>query len=124
MTSLSRSVPVSPDDLESPTPPGPSLFWRLAEVPIRAGTAERGTLMGFDCLRASPGGGFAATVHHVTGHLVVKLTPARVSALIGEGVGRPFAPAGRVFKAWVEIPDLDEELWRALIDEALSTAST
>lgn len=81
----------------------------------RPGVAT-GTMMGFPCLRVS--GAFFASCDHRTGDLIVKLSRARVRQLIAEGVGEPFAPAGRVFREWVLIADRDEQLWTTLIAEA------
>ena len=52
--------------------------------------------------------------------LVVKLPKARVQELIDEGVGQPFAPAGKVFKEWVSIPQRDRRRWRALLREGVA----
>ena len=47
------------------------------------------------------GKSFGMSTH---GRFVLKLDEERVSALIADGVGKPFAPvAGRVMKEWVEI---------------------
>jgi hypothetical protein len=81
---------------------------------------ERGTMMGFPCLRAY--GAFFASCDYKTGDLVVKLPRERVAGLIACGVGQPFAPAGRTFREWVTIDDRDEERWIALIGEALAFA--
>ena len=50
----------------------------------------------------------------------MKLPKKRVAALIEEGVGRSFAPAGRVFKEWVSVPDVDEARWLALLKEGIA----
>ncbi|MGW4064272.1 hypothetical protein ACWEGE_38690 [Amycolatopsis sp. NPDC004747] len=76
-----------------------------------------GTMMGFPCLRVS--GAFFASCDHRTGDLIVKLPRDRVEQLIADGVGKPFAPAGRVFREWVLIAGRDEHLWVALVEEAL-----
>ena len=75
-----------------------------------------GTMMGFPCLRVA--GAFFASCDHRTGDLIVKLSRDRVAALIAEGVGKPFAPAGRTFHEWVLVDDREETRWAALIDEA------
>jgi hypothetical protein len=41
-----------------------------------------------------------------------------VGELIANGVGEPFAPAGRVFREWVAIPQPDRERWQRLLTEA------
>lgn len=83
-----------------------------AERPI-----EKGTMMGFPCIRIN--GDFFASANHVSGDLIVKLPKTRVSELIDSGEGEPFAPAGRAFKEWVSIPSRDAGHWRQLADEAL-----
>jgi hypothetical protein len=37
--------------------------------------------------------------------LVVKLPKDRVEELVETGVGKPFAPAGKVFKEWLSVPE-------------------
>lgn len=39
--------------------------------------------------------------------------------LVDSGVGKPFAPAGRVFKEWVLILQPDGRRWKALLREAI-----
>lgn len=92
------------------------LFWQLAERLLVEGRAERGTMMGFPCLRA--GGAFFASLERGTGDLVVKLPAGRVAELVAGGTGIPFAPAGRVFREWVASPRADAEAWAALLEEA------
>ena len=58
----------------------------------------------------------------VRGLFVVKLSKARVDALVSAELGRPFEPApGRVMKEWVAI-DGHEKKWPALAEEALAFA--
>jgi hypothetical protein len=38
-----------------------------------------------------------------------------VKQLIAEGAGSPFAPAGRIFREWVEINEYDEASWIQLL---------
>lgn len=71
--------------------------------------------MGFPCLRAK--GQFLAVPEFGGEGLIVKLSQARVEALIAEGTGQPCAPAGRAFREWVLIPAYDPELWTALLAE-------
>ena len=76
-------------------------------------------MMGFPCLRKD--GTFFATCGRgsFAGACILKLPAARVLELIANGVGRPFAPAGRVFREWVDVPfDLKDE-WDGLLREAL-----
>ena len=93
-----------------------ALFWRLVDSAVAEGTLTRGTIMGRPCVRA--GDDFVAMPHSKTGGLVVKLDQKRVRELIHAGSGREFAPAGRVFKQWLLVPDADEPLWASLIAEA------
>lgn len=95
---------------------GDELFWELAEVLYADPTVRRSTMMGFPCLRRD--GRFFASLDHRTGALLVKLPRERVDHLVGEGVGEPFAPAGRTFSEWIAIPVPDAARWKALLDEA------
>ena len=55
----------------------------------------------------------------VRDRLVVKLSAARVLALVAEGVGEPFDPGhGRIQKEWLSVRGEDPELWRALAVES------
>lgn len=91
-------------------------FWDIAEPLLLEAGVDEGTLMGFPCLRVD--GNFFATCDHRSGELIVKLARERVSELVESGVGQPFAPAGRVFKEWVLVPERDEKRWANLIAEA------
>lgn len=99
--------------------PAHETFWELAEPHLGSGRLVEGTMMGHQCLRSAATNGFVATVARMTGNVVVKLPKARVAELIDEGRGLAFAPAGKVFKEWVELPDLDEDAWETLLDEAI-----
>jgi len=105
----------------SPIRPGPGfdgrLFGEVTEPLLATGQADEGTIMGFPCLRTTSGA-FLAMAEHKTGDLIVKLPTARVEELVAEGAGLPFAPAGRRFREWVQVPGRDEELWHALLSEA------
>jgi len=94
-------------------------FWDLAEefLLTRVGVT-RSTMMGFPCLRVN--GGFFASFDRTNDHLVVKLPAERVIELVTAGAALPFAPAGRTFREWAEIPPLDEERWPELLEEALT----
>ncbi len=98
-------------------PERPSAFFDDVAVAALAepGVAP-GTMMGFPCLRVD--GEFFASCDHRTGDLIVKLPRHRVEELIGAGVGKPFAPAGRTFREWVLVDDRDEARWTALMNEA------
>jgi hypothetical protein len=54
---------------------------------------------------------------------VVKLPEQRVTQLIAAGDGQPFAPAGRVFRAWVAVPRPDRQRWSRLLAEARDHAA-
>ncbi len=96
--------------------PGAELFWSIVEPGLESGQLERGTIMGRPCVRK--GGEFVAVPHSKRGSLVVRLTTDRVAELIEAEVGGSFAPAGRVFREWLEVRELNRERWTALIDEA------
>lgn len=78
--------------------------------------------MGGRCARVA--GEFLALVDFKGSGLVVKLPRERVAELITEGVGHPFAPAGKVFREWVSIPDANEGRWQALLREGIAFVST
>lgn len=95
------------------------LFWDLAAELM--GADERiveGTIMSSRCLRV--GKEFLAMPHHKTEGLVVKLPAARVSEIIEAGEGESFAPAGKVFKEWLAVTELDEDRWRSLLEEGIA----
>lgn len=102
----------------APSPHG-ALFWSLIEA-LHAEDARvvEGTLMGGRCARV--GEEFLALVDYKGAGLVVKLPQARVEALVASGVGQPFAPAGRVFKGWVAVPEIDRALWASLLREGVA----
>ena len=77
-------------------------------------------MMGFPCVRLA--GKFLASYDDKADTLVVKLPSERVTELIDNGDGLPFAPAGKVFREWVAIPTADRELWRTLLAEAVDFA--
>lgn len=92
-----------------------AVFWDVAEELLARPDVEEGTMMGHRCLRVN--GGFAAMHSTREDSLIVKLTEARVDELVDEGVGQPFAPAGKVFKEWVLVSD--PSAWAALMREAV-----
>lgn len=95
------------------------LFWELAaELQAEDARVAEGTIMNGRCLRV--GKEFLALVDYKGSGLVVKLPRARVEALIDDGVGRPFAPAGRVFKEWLSVPEPERRLWRRLLAEGVA----
>jgi hypothetical protein len=77
---------------------------------------ERSTMMGYPCVRRA--GQFFASFDTGSSALVVKLPAERVSALIADGTGAPFAPNGRRFREWVSLPRPDVELWEQVLTEA------
>ena len=77
--------------------------------------------MGGRCVRVA--GEFLALVDFKGSGLVVKLPRERVAELITQGVGRQFAPAGKVFRQWVSIPEADPRQWRALLREGIAFVS-
>jgi hypothetical protein len=80
----------------------------------------RATMMGYPCVRLA--GKFLASYDDKAGCLVVKLPRERVTELVEEGQGEPFAPAGKVFREWVSIPIVDRQLWQTLLAEAVGFA--
>lgn len=95
-------------------------FWEVAEPFLGSGRLVEGTMMGHQCLRTARTNGFVATIERATGSVVVKLPKARVAELIETGVGRSFAPAGKVFREWVSVPDIDETSWSTLLEESIA----
>jgi hypothetical protein len=76
-------------------------------------------MFGFACVRS--GKEFVAMPGHNSDGMVVKLPAQRVTELVESGRGRPLAPAGKVFKEWVEIAASEE--WGPYLDEALAFAN-
>ena len=99
---------------------GHEQFWELAEPHLASGRLVEGTMMGNQCLRSAATNGFVATVVRTSGNAVVKLPKERVAELIDEGIGRAFAPAGKVFREWVELPEVDEATWESLLTESIA----
>jgi hypothetical protein len=94
------------------------LFWRLAAELQRADPRVReGIIMNGRCLRVRKE--FLALVDYKGSGLVVKLSKERVAELIEAGVGRPFAPAGKVFKEWLAVPKPDRRRWLQLLREGI-----
>lgn len=96
-----------------------ALFWSLAaDLMDEHASVVESTIMNGRCLRV--GREFLALVDYKGSGMVVKLTKGRAEALIAAGVGRPFAPAGRVFKEWLSVPKPDRRAWRALLREGIA----
>lgn len=91
------------------------LFWDLAAPLLARDDTEEGKIMSSRCLRVN--GDFVGMVAR-SGQMVVKLPAERVSALIDEGVGESFAPAGKVFKEWLAVVGTDEAVWQPLLEES------
>lgn len=99
-----------------------ALFWELAgELCQTEPRLQEGTIMKARCLRF--GKEFLALVDYKGSGLVVKLPAERVAALIDNGSGQPFAPAGRVFKEWLSVPRRDRRRWRSLLHEGMEHAA-
>lgn len=97
------------------------LFWQLAEDLMKAEPrVVPGTIMNSRCLRV--GKEFLALVNYKGSGLVVKLPAERVQQLILQGHGRPFGPAGKIFKEWLSVPQPDKRRWRALLKEGIAFA--
>jgi hypothetical protein len=97
-----------------------SQLWELA-VPLlaRPGVA-RSTMMGYPCLRLH--GDFFASWDQRANQLVVKLDQNTVEALIENGDGLPFAPAGRRFREWLAVPATRPKRWPILLEDAYNHA--
>lgn len=95
------------------------VFWQLAEeLQTMDPRITEGTIMGGRCLRVN--GQFLALAGYKDAGMVVKLPRERVASLIAADEGRPFAPAGRVFREWVSIPIVDAGRWLALLKEGVA----
>lgn len=98
--------------------PAEVLFWDLIdELREQDDRIEEGTIMGGRCARVA--GEFLGLVDYKNSGMVVKLPRTRVDELISEGIGQPFAPAGRVFREWVAITKPDRLCWSKLLVEAV-----
>ena len=94
-------------------------FWDEV-APFQAdGRLEEGTMFGFRCVRS--GKAFVAMPGRESDGMVVKLPAARVSEILETGRGVVVAPAGKVFKEWVEV-DATED-WGPYLEEALAFAT-
>ena len=96
-----------------------SLFWDLIdELREHDDRIEEGTIMGGRCARVT--GEFLDLVAYKNAGMVLKLPRTRVDELIAQGIGQPFAPAGKVFREWVAISQPDRRRWTTLLAEAVA----
>ncbi len=94
------------------------LFWELAaELHGEDTRVVEGTIMGGKCLRVDKE--FLALVDYKNSGLGVKLPKERVTDLVDSCVGMPFGPAGKIFKEWICVPNMDREVWRDLLVEGI-----
>ena len=117
-------------DVSSPSPPESSggdgadcardLYDELTDDLLYDPAIGRATMMGYPCVRLA--GKFLASFDDKAQRLVVKLPRERVTELIDNGDGDPFAPAGKVFREWVSIPTVNRDLWATLLAEAVEFA--
>jgi len=96
------------------------LYHELTDDLLYDPAIGRATMMGYPCVRLA--GRFLACFDDKAACLVVKLPRERVTELVENGHGEPFAPAGKVFREWVLIPTVDRELWQTLLGEAVDFA--
>jgi len=108
-------------------PPDPSggddarvLYDELTDDLLYDPAIGRATMMGYPCVRLA--GRFLASYDDKAACLVVKLPRERVSELVENGDGDPFAPAGKVFREWVSVPAVDRRLLQTLLAEAVDFA--
>lgn len=104
----------------TPRQPTPAevLFWDLIdELREHDDRIEEGTIMGGRCARVA--GEFLGLVDYKNSGMVVKLPRSRVDELIAQGIGEPFAPAGKVFREWVAVAKPDRRRWSKLLVEAI-----
>jgi hypothetical protein len=111
-------------DPAPPDPPGGDdardLYDDLTDDLLYDPAIGRATMMGYPCVRLA--GRFLASYDDTRRSLVVKLPHERVTELIDNRIGDPFAPAGKVFREWVSIPTVDRALWQQLLAEAVEFA--
>lgn len=97
-----------------------SLYDELTDDLLYDPAVGRATMMGHPCVRLA--GKFLASYDIKARSLVVKLSRDRVAELVEQGVGEPFAPAGKVFREWVAIPTVDRDVWQRVLAEAVDFA--
>ncbi len=95
------------------------VFWELIEeLQVADPRVVEGTIMNGRCARV--GTEFLALVAYKDSGLVVKLPRERVAELVVSGQGQPFGPGKKVFKEWLSVPELDRDVWRALLLEGIA----
>jgi hypothetical protein len=97
-----------------------ALYEELTDDLLYDPAIGRATMMGYPCVRLA--GKFLASWDERADQRVVKLPRQRVSELVDAGQGLPFAPAGKVFREWVALPEPDRTLWTHLLAEAVEFA--
>jgi hypothetical protein len=97
-----------------------ALYDELTDDLLYDPAVGRATMMGYPCVRLA--GRFVASYDAKLGGLVVKLPRERVLRLVEDGIGEPFAPAGKIFREWIAIPAVDRDQWRTLLAEAVDFA--
>ena len=97
------------------------LYDQLTDDLLYDPVVGRSTMMGYPCVRRA--GRYFASFDTTADALVLKLPSARVDELIGDGIGEPFAPNGRVFREWVTITHTDHVMWERLLAEARDFAA-
>ena len=100
---------------------GSAAFWDAAAPLLADELISEGTIMGGPCVRA--GKEFVGMPHHKGPGIVVKLSRDRVEAMIADGYGKPFAPAGKVFREWVLVTDFTDDQGEALLRESVAFVS-
>jgi hypothetical protein len=100
---------------------GEELFRGLVAPMYADPAVQRSTMMGLPCVRHD--GRFFASLDRRTAALLVKLPRDRVAQFVADGVGEPFAPAGRVFREWVAIAQPDRGRWQHLLTEVHNHAA-
>jgi hypothetical protein len=96
------------------------LYLELTDDLLYDPAIGRATMMGYPCVRLA--GRFLASYDDKARCLVVKLPRERVTDLVENGHGEPFAPAGKVFREWVSIRTVDRSLWQSLLADAVDFA--
>ena len=99
-----------------------SPFDRLASVYLDVPGVTQGSMMGHPCLKIERT--LFASGRRDGDAVVLKLAPERVAALVAQGAGAPFAPAGTPMKKWIVLDGLGWDRLVELADEAFEGART